>query len=64
VVGGAAAPLPAGDAEVEAAVQRRLADGASTRDAADAAAADLGVSRRRAYDIALAQRAAPGRHRG
>jgi len=53
VLAGAPPPAPVEDAEVERAVARRLADGWSTRDAAGGAAAELGVPRRRAYDLAL-----------
>ena len=50
------APLPeveveVDDADVRAAVQRLRAEGASRRDAAAAAALELGVSRRRAYEL-------------
>jgi len=53
------APPPPGptDADVEAAVRAALAAGASARDAASQVADQLGVSRRRAYDAAIAQRA-------
>lgn len=54
VLGGAnARPAPA-DAEVAAALARRRAAGDSLRDAAGAVAAELGVSRRRAYQLGLA----------
>jgi 16S rRNA (cytidine1402-2'-O)-methyltransferase len=52
VVGPAAVPAPAGDAEVEDAVRAALADGRSARDAAAEVAAELGVPRRRAYSVA------------
>jgi len=56
VVGGApAAPAPT-DHDVHEAAAARLAEGESTRGAADAVAASLGVSRRRAYEAALAAR--------
>jgi 16S rRNA (cytidine1402-2'-O)-methyltransferase len=57
VVGPAAEPAPAGDAEVEEAVQLALADGQSARDAAAEVAAELGVPRRRAYAAATRLRA-------
>ncbi|MHB8682007.1 MAG: 16S rRNA (cytidine(1402)-2'-O)-methyltransferase [Acidimicrobiales bacterium] len=52
------APPPTGplDADVRAALGRRLAAGDSLRDAAAAVAAELGVSRRRAYELAVAER--------
>ena len=53
VLGGAPEALPAGDAEISAALLAALADGASVRDAASQVAADLGVARRHAYDLAL-----------
>lgn len=57
VVGPAAAPAPAGDAEVEEAIRAALADGRSARDAATEVAAELGVPRRRAYSVATRLRA-------
>jgi 16S rRNA (cytidine1402-2'-O)-methyltransferase len=62
VVGPAPEPAPAGDAEIEAAVQAALADGRSARDAASDVANALGVPRRRAYDAAT--RLKPPRRRG
>ncbi len=56
VLEGAPAPLPAGDADVEAAVQARLEAGDSPRDAAATVAAALGVPRRRAYEVAVRRR--------
>jgi 16S rRNA (cytidine1402-2'-O)-methyltransferase len=53
VLGGAPAAPPASDAEVTAALAAALGDGASVRDAAAHVAADLGVGRRHAYDLAL-----------
>ncbi len=53
VVEGAPPPAPAGEDELEAAVARRLAAGDSAKDAAAAAAADLGVPKRRAYEVAV-----------
>jgi 16S rRNA (cytidine1402-2'-O)-methyltransferase len=58
VVGGAPPPGPVPDERVAAAVAGRLAAGDSARAAADAVAAALGVGRRRAYQAAIAQRAA------
>jgi 16S rRNA (cytidine1402-2'-O)-methyltransferase len=60
VLGGAGPAHGASDEQVAAAVASRLADGASVRDAAAAAAADLGVPHRRAYRAALAARQAGG----
>ncbi|MEM7142474.1 MAG: 16S rRNA (cytidine(1402)-2'-O)-methyltransferase [Actinomycetota bacterium] len=60
VVEGAAAPPEADDAAIRRALADALAAGATTRDAAAAAAADLGVPKRRAYDLALAMRARAG----
>jgi 16S rRNA (cytidine1402-2'-O)-methyltransferase len=53
VLGGAAAGLPAGEAEVVAAVRREVDGGASWRDAATTVALELGVSRREVYAHAL-----------
>jgi 16S rRNA (cytidine1402-2'-O)-methyltransferase len=53
VLGGAPAAPPASDAEVTAALADALGGGASVRDAATRVAADLGVGRRHAYDLAL-----------
>ena len=47
------------DTEITAALRHELADGASTRDAAAAVAQRLGVSRSRAYPLAVALRAPP-----
>lgn len=52
VVQGALPPGPAEDTDVETAVQARLAAGDSARDAAATVAADLGVPKRQAYEIA------------
>ena len=54
VLAGAPAAPPATDTDIHAAVGAALAEGLSVRDAASAVAAELGVPRRRAYDIALA----------
>lgn len=56
VVDGAPAPPPASDDDVAAAVQELVDGGTSTRDAAAAVAARLGVSRRRAYELATGRR--------
>lgn len=50
-----AAPPPGdpGDAAVEAGLRRHLTDGASARDAAAAVAEELGVAKRRAYELAV-----------
>jgi 16S rRNA (cytidine1402-2'-O)-methyltransferase len=53
VLDGAPEAAPADDDAVEHAVLARLAAGDSARDAAAAVAAELGVSRRRAYDAAV-----------
>ena len=52
VIEGAPAPSPPGDDEVAAALRERMGRGASRRDAAAEVARDLGVSRRRAYELA------------
>jgi 16S rRNA (cytidine1402-2'-O)-methyltransferase len=56
VLAGAHAGRVHDDAEVEAAVDRALATGASTRDAATAVAEALGIERRRAYEVATRRR--------
>ena len=56
VLAGAEPPLPADEAAVVDALRRHVESGASWRDAAGAVAAELGVSRRRVYDQALALR--------
>jgi len=53
VVDGAPEPPPADEAAVEGAVRAALAGGLSARDAADQAARELGVPRRRAYAVAV-----------
>lgn len=53
VVGGASPAAGAGDDRIRALVADARSAGASTRDAADEAARRLGVSRRRAYRLAL-----------
>jgi 16S rRNA (cytidine1402-2'-O)-methyltransferase len=60
VIGGAAAPEPAGEVEVEAAVRAVVGDdpSAGPRQVAERVAASLGVPRRRAYETALRVRAA------
>ena len=60
VLDGADAPAEASDEDVVAVVRHHLQGGATVRDAAAGAAADLGVHRRRAYELALAIR----RHEG
>ena len=56
VIAGAPAPGPAGDDAVEAALLERLAAGSSARDAAAEVAKELGVPKRRAYELAVALR--------
>jgi len=53
VVGGAPPPPEPKDEEVEQALRAAAAEGASTRDAAAEVARTLGVSRRRAYELAV-----------
>lgn len=53
VVAGCPDPPPPSALQIKAAVEERLADGLSRRDAAAAVAADLGVSRRAVYQISL-----------
>lgn len=55
VLGGAPAPAELDDATVAAAVAQARADGLSARDAAARVVAELGVSKRRAYDAAVGQ---------
>lgn len=57
VVDGAAAPDPATDDELRAAVRRAMGQGSSTRDASDEVAAAAGVSRRRVYELAVSDSA-------
>ena len=66
VVGGAPAPGPAAEADVEGAVRAIVADdpGAGARQVADRVAAALGVPRRRAYEAALRVRASAGDEAG
>jgi 16S rRNA (cytidine1402-2'-O)-methyltransferase len=59
VVVGPAAVVEVDDASVRAAVLDALADGCTTREATDRVVTDLGVSRRRAYALALALRDGP-----
>jgi 16S rRNA (cytidine1402-2'-O)-methyltransferase len=54
VLEGAPAPPEADDAAVRRGVRERMEAGQSLRDAATAVAASLGVSRRRAYELGLA----------
>ena len=51
IEGAAASEIAVDDAEVRDAVQRLRAEGASRRDAAAGAAAQLGVSKKRAYEL-------------
>ncbi len=53
VLAGAPAPQAPGDAAIDSALDRRLADGISVRDAADQVAGELGVARRYVYQRAL-----------
>ena len=54
VVAGCPEPPPPSEPQIRAALDERLADGLSRRDAATAVATDLGVSRRAVYQISLA----------
>ena len=60
VIGGAPAPEPPGESDVETAVRAELGDdpSAGPRQVAERVAASLGVPRRRAYETALRLRAA------
>ncbi len=58
VIAGAPAPDPPTDERVAEAVAMRLEAGDSARQAADAVSGALGVARRRAYEVAIAQKAA------
>ena len=53
VVAGCPDPAPPSVPQIRAALEEKLADGLSRRDAAAAVAADLGVSRRAVYQISL-----------
>lgn len=53
VVAGCPDPPPPSAPQIQAALEEKLADGLSRRDAAAAVAADLGVSRRAVYQISL-----------
>lgn len=53
VVAGCPEPAPPSEPQIRAALDERLSDGLSRRDAAAAVAADLGVSRRAVYQISL-----------
>ena len=53
VVAGCPDPAPPSESQIRAALEEQLADGLSRRDAAAAVAADLGVSRRAAYQLSL-----------
>jgi 16S rRNA (cytidine1402-2'-O)-methyltransferase len=52
VIDGAPEPAVPDDDAVSAALLRALADGATARDAAAVVAAELGVPKRRAYELA------------
>ena len=54
VVAGCPEPLPPSKPQIKAALDEKLAEGLSRRDAAAAVAADLGVSRRAVYQMSLA----------
>ena len=54
VVAGCPNPSPPSESQIRTALDERLADGLSRRDAAAAVAADLGVSRRAVYQMSLA----------
>jgi len=54
VVAGCPSPAPPSESQIRAALDERLAEGLSRRDAAAAVAAELGVSRRAAYQGSLA----------
>ena len=56
VLDGAEAPAGSPDEDVRDAMVRRLAGGASLRDAAAEVAAEMGVARRRAYELGLGAR--------
>jgi 16S rRNA (cytidine1402-2'-O)-methyltransferase len=56
VLGGAPSSPEAGDTKVLESLRRRLVAGDSARDAATAVAEELGVARRRAYELALSLR--------
>jgi 16S rRNA (cytidine1402-2'-O)-methyltransferase len=56
IVDGAPAAPPVDDEAVRAALQAQLDTGSSARDAAATVASDLGVARRRAYELAIALR--------
>jgi 16S rRNA (cytidine1402-2'-O)-methyltransferase len=62
VVGGAPAPAPADDRDVETAVRKAMGDdpAAGPRQVAELVAASLGVPKRRVYEAALRVRAAGG----
>lgn len=53
VVGGAPAPADASDDDVRDALRARIEQGASRRDATAAVAGELGVAKRRVYDLAF-----------
>ena len=53
VVAGCPNPAPPSETQIRAALDERLAEGLSRRDAAAAVAAELGVSRRAVYQMSL-----------
>lgn len=53
--GAASEPVLAGEDEIISSLRRRLASGETTRSAADAVAAELGLPRRRVYQLAINQ---------
>jgi 16S rRNA (cytidine1402-2'-O)-methyltransferase len=54
VIGAAARDAVIDDSQIQSALERALAAGASKRDAAAGVAAELGVAKRRAYELAVA----------
>jgi hypothetical protein len=58
VVDGAPEPVAAADDEIREALQSELSAGVSARDAAATVASELGVARRRAYELAVQLRTA------
>jgi 16S rRNA (cytidine1402-2'-O)-methyltransferase len=58
VLGGAPAGAEPTDDDVQAAARDAVADGSTARDAADAVATTLGISRKRAYAAVIAARKA------
>ena len=60
VVAGAPAPAPASEEDIERALSARLGGGEDKRSAVPAVAADLGVPKRRVYDVSLRLSGADG----